>query len=1144
MQRTPMSRAATILVRIGLASVAGILLLLAATAALAPYLVDLAAVRDRVAAELSQRLGAEVRCPSVRLALFPLPRLAFDQASIKVPGTVDVTAESLSLRPQLRPLMHGQLRAAKVRIDGARVRIQVTRPDIPEQAPGSDRAEALPRARAVLQRVATELAASPLAGGELVVADGRLEIVRSGARPLIVERIRATAHVARDGSDFDLEAASDLWSELSANGTYDPARATGSARIRVGRLRVESLGVPLEFKGVRPNAPEPTVDVSIRTNGAHGFGAELRGTVPELGLRRDGDELALRNVRLAGSVETDGERFDVRIEELRTDDPSARLSGRLRQAAEGAELDLRGSDLLVEQARRVATFAAGESRPVRATFDLLRGGTVPEITVRSRAPDLKGLAAHTAIEVAGRLQDGRLHVPGIDLDLERVNGLVKIAGGFLIGTQVSAQLGGSKAADGEVRVGLRNETPELFVNAPLEADARDVDALLRRLVKDESFQRGIARVSGVTGTLAGRLSIAGTRTQPQVNAEVSALDLSARVEGITAPVRATGGGLRFGPEGFSAEGTRVSAGGSELGDLALRVAAGAPFEATAGRSRIVLGEVYPWMTASRLLPPSPRNPKSLAGTVRAESLRLTVPAGKSSGARFELRGSVDDFVAEPEKDAPWTALKSPLSFSAVALRHDAGAGSSLKAAFAGPQEMRGEIDLRQTADRLEVGRFRLRDAQSEASLKLSAGTTDADIEFQGRIHRQTLAALYGDALPFTSAQGDVRVHTQFAAPQDSSLEGTLDATDVVLPAPGGGSLRVSAGHVEAKGNSVKVEAKVSVGADDFSLAGRLSRSGSALLADLDVTAGQVRWANIAPLLPGPGVPDAAGAKAKKWPSVNGTVRLSVDAFTFGDLTWRPARAVVTLAPGATTVSVTEAAVCGVSTPGTINVGADGLSLAFDPAAREQPLDLLKDCLALPQETVTGQYTLTAHLAARGAASEIARQVEGQFDFQAANGRLYGMGLTAKLLSVWAIATGGVMSLPDVNKDGLPYDQIRVRGDVSGSSLLIREASLDGPVAKWAGEGTIDVGAKTVDLTFLVTLFTTAGSAVGKIPLLGNFLGGDLLTVPVRATGPVEDLQVTALSPSAVSKELVRKMTNTLKLPYTLIEPLVPRGAKP
>jgi hypothetical protein len=57
------------------------------------------------------------------------------------------------------------------------------------------------------------------------------------------------------------------------------------------------------------------------------------------------------------------------------------------------------------------------------------------------------------------------------------------------------------------------------------------------------------------------------------------------------------------------------------------------------------------------------------------------------------------------------------------------------------------------------------------------------------------------------------------------------------------------------------------------------------------------------------------------------------------------------------------------------------------------------------------------------------------------------------------------------------------------------------------------------------------------------VGGNLVSVPVKITGPVEDAKITFFSPSAVGEELLGIVKRTFKLPVTLVEPLLPGEEK-
>ena len=66
-----------------------------------------------------------------------------------------------------------------------------------------------------------------------------------------------------------------------------------------------------------------------------------------------------------------------------------------------------------------------------------------------------------------------------------------------------------------------------------------------------------------------------------------------------------------------------------------------------------------------------------------------------------------------------------------------------------------------------------------------------------------------------------------------------------------------------------------------------------------------------------------------------------------------------------------------------------------------------------------------------------------------------------------------------------------------------------------------------------------GGIVNKIPVLGPILGGNLVAVPVKIKGNLYDPQVTFLSPSAIGSAFLGIVERTIKLPLTIIEPVLP-----
>jgi hypothetical protein len=53
------------------------------------------------------------------------------------------------------------------------------------------------------------------------------------------------------------------------------------------------------------------------------------------------------------------------------------------------------------------------------------------------------------------------------------------------------------------------------------------------------------------------------------------------------------------------------------------------------------------------------------------------------------------------------------------------------------------------------------------------------------------------------------------------------------------------------------------------------------------------------------------------------------------------------------------------------------------------------------------------------------------------------------------------------------------------------------------------------------------------------MGGSIVSIPVKIRGNLSDPEVTFLSPSAIGSAFLGIMERTLKLPITIIEPVLP-----
>jgi hypothetical protein len=169
---------------------------------------------------------------------------------------------------------------------------------------------------------------------------------------------------------------------------------------------------------------------------------------------------------------------------------------------------------------------------------------------------------------------------------------------------------------------------------------------------------------------------------------------------------------------------------------------------------------------------------------------------------------------------------------------------------------------------------------------------------------------------------------------------------------------------------------------------------------------------------------------------------------------------------------------------------------------------------------------------------LSQALTGKLTFSAEKGRIYRFGLLAKLLAILNVTEIYRGHVPDLAGEGFAYHSISASAKLQGGKFTMQECSIDGASMGIACTGDIDLIRKEVDLTILVAPFKTVDRIVDILPLIGSVLGGKLISIPFRATGNLEDPYVYPLPPKAVGSGLLGILERTLKLPLTIIQPVI------
>lgn len=533
-------------------------------------------------------------------------------------------------------------------------------------------------------------------------------------------------------------------------------------------------------------------------------------------------------------------------------------------------------------------------------------------------------------------------------------------------------------------------------------------------------------------------------------------------------------------------------------------------------------------------------------------------------ADIEFNGEIGkDFLQWIEKrvNVPVElSIRPPLSIQKAHITWEKNSGMSCVSNLTLQNGPEISLDVLMNPHGMKIKNVHIQDSESNAVFAFDLGRKAINVSFTGNLSHATTDKVFLNT-PFAKEwiKGDFKAHIQLDQPKHSLFQGTLEGKNLSVPWNREIPFNIKDISLRADGKSVSVDSHIlALRNNHLAVQGNANVSENSFLFDFDVSADRLNWDTMRTALPidGKAQDKRVGSETEKkdidqiadkgekkrfWDvPVKGLLRLDAESFTFDQYTWKPLRTTISFEDDGIKVDVTDADLCGISCLGFLQANPQDISLDFQLLSRDQDLNSTFACFGDTTGLVTGRFNMKARAVSHGAAETLGKKLQGNFDVTAKDGRIYRYGLIASLfafLNLTEILRG---KLPDVVKQGFGYKSITANGEVQNGILNLEEVFIDGSSMGITSCGNVDLMGKKIDLKVLVSPFKTVDFVVRKIPLIGKLLGGNLVSIPVRITGDIENPSFSYLSPKAVGKKLLDITTGILKAPVKIIKPVILR----
>lgn len=1047
---------------------------------IASNLIQKDSVKEKIHNLISKKVGGDVNYESMNLYFFHWPHVAIKKAEISIPGKVEGSFDSILVYPKILPLLYGNVEVSELRFN----RPQVTL-NIPEKSDEEKPADAEPFSfdehKEQLVKILDYLN-SNWKGFDARIDYGNLIIKKSGEDFLNFNNLNAVIDFPSNSLNYRVYANSNISQTINLKGAINTKAYDAKGLITLNRFKPHMLLQYLSPDNKLVSKSNIDLDLNYKSKALDTLQGNLVVSNSEITISKGKEEFQISGNKIDTDIHLDENEAIFNINNIHLFHPDVKATGKHRfdRKNNRVELNLYGNDIDVESSRDAVLFVVGGDRIVDLIFNIVRGGTIPQISLQASGEDFKDMWKGDNFKIKGNMTNGRIFIPYGDFDLTDVSGDALIGGGELKGTNLRAKSGNSSGHDGTFIIGLEGPIGPLHLDISVDADASEIPSIIKKFVDDQGFLYELSLIENLKGTASGKLNIGEMKKSPKVGVYVSELDIVGDYKRVPEPVSIKGNEFQFIDKSIDFKDLNI-----KIGNFASPQTTGFYhwknekfIELNTKQANIDLGVLFPWLNSFGIIKPHLRHIESMAGSAFFSAIGFTGPVSQSDEWEINATGNVKEIDVNLE-----------------------GFGSVMTISKAEIQSSLQEMTLSNAA-------IKIKDSVISAGAVLNDYFRD-NLKF-------TLD-FYGDML----ADEAELFSNYFSVPESLTFKSPISVTDsslVVQKIPSSTSPTLSDPNISKTGNITKE-----------------------LDINMNVVAESLEWADSKPANDQESVEVGEltneSKENKGRTSLNGKVLVKSDNFLYKGFNWDTVGAEVAFLGDKIDVNISEANLCGVATPGLLEITSPTIKLQFETLSENESLADAVQCLFDKAGIIAGDFDLGGTINSNSDIVDVMTALEGELELTSNGGRVSKYGGLARFFSVLNFGEIFRGNNIDYEDEGFPYDFITASAYLEEGKLMIKEAAMDGPSLKVVCDGSIDLINEQYDLKVLVIPVLAVDSVIEKIPLIGALLGKDVVSIPIKITGDFSDPQISQLSPHTIGAGLLGIVKQTLNIPVTLVKPL-------
>ncbi|MFH1216305.1 MAG: AsmA-like C-terminal domain-containing protein [Pseudomonadota bacterium] len=604
---------------------------------ISPRILAVGDVQSRLLQEVEKALHADVSVDEMNWRWTPLPHLALSNAGI-VHSDYELRLPKTRIYPAWSALLTGRIRVAGIDFISPEAKINSSFYNAVKNGSAQ-----LPPINITIDKGTLSLAGYSnhhLRTKETTFSDIEFKLRKKSGQ-----------------LKFTLQSRTTFADAISVKGNIDLAAFSYAGTLESRKFELPQL-IETDNPIIRPLPSAVDFKCDIIGEGVKTVQVLFSGNIPSFSLQRLDAPVSFVFDQADLLLEKKDNELSAKIYQLTMREPDISFSGEVRRYF-GADpelpfylLDLAAEKIDLTDIRHRLLALLGDNSITTTVCNVVRDGRAKSATYRFDAP-LSGFAFIEKMLINVDVDQARIHVPAVDLDLAESSGPIIIENGEISGHDLTSRLGNHYGSNGSFALGLAHDNHLFKLDLDIDADLAELPTTLHHLIHNENFRKEVLKFSS-NGRKMGHLTIGDDLRNFSVDVRIPDLtDSEIRYSRLPWPFLFHGGMLHIQDDRIEWEKIAATAGLHEIHESTGRLSwddPKVPFVLDNLRAELDVGSIYEQLAAY----PAVKN-TLLAGLIDVDGTAV-VEKGTASGNildpkewQYNLSGEVSDMSFKSDK---------------------------------------------------------------------------------------------------------------------------------------------------------------------------------------------------------------------------------------------------------------------------------------------------------------------------------------------------------------------------------------------------------------------------------------------------------------------------------------------------------------